>query len=306
MHQILAVRHRLDPFDVRLFQSGLNFHQPHGDGIKRVVVVFALRQLFRQLFQRDGAFAFQRLRGGLVRFRHADGVNQEKVRFRPRVWRDRLQIRVGHGTHAASFHLFVIQFRMHVAHENQNFQRFDVRSRRDHVHRDRDAQSRRCPKFVDQIRRLFTRHVVSDLFAKRVVFAEHFAGDADDFLGMVVVLGENQRFRHPSRIAVRKQLRPQSILVALNDRANLVRRHNGTVKLVRSVCDIVVNLPVRFPARFLIPLQNGKVMRDYTALFRDFRADSQNLVIDVHAVDDRSFIRIFGDDVLVKVAQRHF
>ena len=35
-------------------------------------------------------------------------------------------------------------------------------------------------------------------------------------------------------------------------------------------------------------------------------AASQNFVIDVHAVDDRSFIKVFGNDVLIKVAQSPF
>lgn len=35
-------------------------------------------------------------------------------------------------------------------------------------------------------------------------------------------------------------------------------------------------------------------------------AASQNFVIDVHAVDDRAFIRGFGNDVLIKVAQSPF
>ena len=38
--------------------------------------------------------------------------------------------------------------------------------------------------------------LVGDLLGEVVALAEHLAGDVDDFLGVVVVLGEDQRLRH--------------------------------------------------------------------------------------------------------------
>ena len=100
----------------------------------------------------------------------------------------------GDGAGAAALHLLEVLRRADVAHEEHALQRLHVGAGGDHVDGDRDPQRRASAERLELA--LGVAGGVGDLGGEVVALAEHLPDRGDDLLGVVVVLGEDQRLRH--------------------------------------------------------------------------------------------------------------
>jgi hypothetical protein len=92
---------------------------------------------------------------------------------------------------AAAFHLLEVAAGLHVAHEEQAFERLHVGAGGDHVHGDGDARVVFVAELGEDGLGVFLV-LVGDLFAEGVSFAELLADDLDDVVGVGVGLGEDE------------------------------------------------------------------------------------------------------------------
>src|SRR5574337_652704 len=84
---------------------------------------------------------------------------------------------------------------------------------------------------------------VGDLLRELVAAAPLLAQDADDGLGVVVVLGEDQRLRQ--LVPLREEVAAPAVAQRARDGANLVGRLHAAVQLFGRVLEVVVELPDR-------------------------------------------------------------
>lgn len=131
----------------------------------------------------------------------------------------------------------------------------------------------------------------------------------DDLLGVVVVLGEDQRLGQPVAAAVREQFGEHAVAVGLQHGADLVGIDHGAIEFPGRVFQIGVELFITDLAGALVAhgdLEAGLVGLDPAALLGDAGADAVDLVADVDAVGHRALVGVFGHQVLVEEAQRVF
>ena len=140
------------------------------------------------------------------------------------------------GASAAALHLLKIIAAPHVAHEEQAFERLDVGARGDHVHGHSDAGIIVIPELGEDGFRVFL-HLVGDLLAERVAFAEFLSHGLDDVVSVAVGLGKNECLRDFT--AAREYLR-QLIAKGADDSANLIGVDDVTVELPSVVDDVLV------------------------------------------------------------------
>jgi hypothetical protein len=136
---------------------------------------------------------------------------------------------------------------------------------------------------------------VGDLLHEVVAATEDLAIDADDLLGMVVVLAEDQGLRHLA--AARKQFGGQAVAIGFEHRADLVRHHDGPVELLRGVSEILVELLVALGTGALVADRNLVALRDRAAVLADIGADAIDLIRDVDPVGHRALVGILRDEV---------
>ena len=142
------------------------------------------------------------------------------MRFAPRIGGDGLKFIVGDGARAAPFHLLKEALAFHRTHEKQDFQGFDVGSGRDHVHGHGDARVVAVAEGCDQIFGFGAGCLVGNLLGKLVAFAKLFAHDLHNFVGMAIVLGEDQGFGYFS--APGKEIAEEGVFEGTDHRAHLV------------------------------------------------------------------------------------
>jgi hypothetical protein len=179
---------------------------------------------------------------GLVLLAHADGIDDDEVVLGLGVGRDALQVVGLDDAHAAAFHLLEEGARLDGAHEHDHFHRLDVGAGGDHVHGDGDARHGAGAEGVDEVLRLRAGGAVGDLLGEVVALAELLAHDLDDVLGVVVVLGEDERLGQGSSLAAGEDLGEQLVAEGAHDGADLVRGDHVAVELVGVVGEVVVEL----------------------------------------------------------------
>ena len=133
---------------------------------------------------------------------HTDRIHDDEVRLAVRAGRHSLKIGIADDARAPADHLLEVGGRLDAPHEQQNLNRLDVGAGGDHVDRDGDAGEVAVAELSDQLLRVLLR-LVGDLPAELVPLAELLPNDAHDRLGVVVVLGEDQRLRQPVSLADR-------------------------------------------------------------------------------------------------------
>ena len=141
-----------------------------------------------------------------------------------------------------------------------------------------------------------TRGAVGDLLAEVIALAEHLAGDAHDFLGVVVVLGEDQRL---GRLVAAGEQLGQAVLVGCQDGADLVGRSPcGPAPPGRRR-----NLPPTAPSAAggcACPPSHPPALLDGAALLGDARADAVHLPVHVDAVRHGALAGVLHHQVLVE------
>ena len=142
---------------------------------------------------------------------------------------------------------------------------------------------------------------VGDLAAELVALAELLPDDADDVVGVAVVLGEDDRLGHDG--AVREYLREELVPERPYDGANLVFGDDFAVELVGGVDQVVLELLLSDrPSPPVAPVDvvfgvHGR------SLLGDPGADPVGIEVDVHAVDHGLFVVVLRDHVLLEEAE---
>src|SRR5262249_6878008 len=114
---------------------------------------------------------------------------------------------------------------------------FDVGAGGDHVHGDGDAGIDAIAKTLDEIGWVRAGGAVGDLLAEVVSFAELFAHDLDDVVGVGVVFREDKCLRNYG--AAGKDFSEQPVAKGSYHGADLIGRDNGAVELVFGVDQII-------------------------------------------------------------------
>ena len=108
----------------------------------------------------------------------------------------------------------------HRTHEEQHFQGLDIRAGRDHIDGNGDARIVAVAKGGDEVLWFRAGGFVGDLLGEIVAFAEFFTHDLHDFVGMAIVLGEDERLGN--LCPPRKQVAKEGVLEGADHGANLV------------------------------------------------------------------------------------
>ena len=168
----------------------------------------------------------------LLALRHTDRVNDIKEFLALGVWRDCLQLRRRNGAAAASLHLRVKRFRVHVVKENQHFERTHVSPGRHQRHCHGNAKVHVVAKLLDAFVGVPNR--IGDLLNKVIVRPiEDFFCYLHNQLGVCVRQGKNQRFRQivEIRFTFRIKLRVDRIFIFLKHFSDLVANDNASVEV---------------------------------------------------------------------------
>ena len=251
-----------------------------GKGAYRVFVVHAHHHAHGEVLERHGGFGDERLAGGLEGFGDADSIHDHIVGLATGGGgRDFLEIVMVKRAGAAALHLLEIVAALHVAHEEQAFERLDVGAGGDHVHGHGDARVVVVAELGKDGFGVFF-DLVGDLLAECVALAEFLAHGLDDIVGVAVGLGKNQRFGNFG--TARKYLR-QLVVEGADDRADLVRVDDGTVKFLGGIGDVLVlNLPA-LSARQAFALFNLLTRLESAAPAGLLRVDDIDLVAHIDA-----------------------
>jgi hypothetical protein len=158
---------------------------------------------------------------GLQAFGDADRIDQHEAGLGFRIRGHLAQLFGTDGPRATTLHLLEIEFRFHIAQEDQHLERFHVRAGRDHVDGDRDARIVVVAEGADQRFRIGAVGAIGDLFGEVVAFAEDFPQEPDDLLGMMVVLGEDRKIGDVARRLLGKTRERDAFRLGLDNAAEL-------------------------------------------------------------------------------------
>ena len=200
---------------------------PHADAVQELV-------------ERHGALSFQRVGVGELGLGHADRVDDHEAVLMAGVGGDGVEVGGRDGAYAAALHLLEEAAAADVAHEEDDLDRLDVGTGGNHVHGDDDAGVVAVSERGEQVFGVVPGGLVGDLPAERVALAELLADDADNVVGVAVVLGEDDRLGHDA--AVREYLREELVPERPYDGANLVFGHDIAIELVGGVDQVVLEL----------------------------------------------------------------
>ena len=140
--------------------------------------------------------------------------------------------------------------------------------------------------------------LIGDLLAEVVALAENLPANADNVLGVAVVLGEDERLGHER--ATGKERGENRVLVRLEDGADLRGDDHRAVKFVGGVGEIVVEVLLAEVARGAGAFVHDEAFFDLASLGRDLGLDAVNVVADVDAVGHGPLVAVFHDEVLVE------
>ena len=128
----------------------------------------------------------------------------------------------------------------HVAHEEHDLDRLDVGAGGNHVHGHHDARVEAVAELRDQVLGLGPGGAVGDFLAEVVAGGKLLSDDANDVIGVAVVLGEDDGLWHVP--PAREYLRRHPVAESLDDGAYLVLRHHVSVKLAGRVGQFLLQL----------------------------------------------------------------
>ena len=276
--------------------------QAEGEGGDRGRVGMAPGDLLQQFREADRALALQRgRRVDDLALGDADRVDDHEVGLGGGVLRDAAEVVGGHDADAAPLHLLEVAAALHRPHEHHDLDRLDVGAGGDHVDGDDDARVVVVAELGEEGLRRRAGGAVGDLLAEVVALAEFLADDRDDVIGVGVVLGEDERFRHLG--AVREDLGLQLVAEGADDGADLVDGDDIAVELVRGVGEILVERLPAFLAGLLVAVLDLVRLLDDGPFGGDAGADGVDVVGDVDVVADGVLVGVFHDEVLVEEAE---
>ncbi len=144
---------------------------------------------------------------------------------------------------------------------------------------------------------------VGDLLAEVVSLGEHLAHDADDVVGVGVVLGEDERLGHLG--AAGEGVGQHLVAELLEDGADLAFGDDVAVELVGGVGEVLTEQFEPLGAGELVALVHidaGVAGDDGGALLGDAGADAVNVEVHVDAVGDGLVVAVLHDEVLIEEA----
>ena len=141
---------------------------------------------------------------------------------------DHLEVGVVDGSRTTTLHLLKISAGAHISHKKDALNGLYVGACGDHVYRHCDSQIGRVAELLQEALGIFVG-TVGDFGGEVISLAEHVTHGIDDFLGVVVVLGENQCLRHDR--AVGENLGKETVTEGFQHEADLRLRGHRTVKV---------------------------------------------------------------------------
>jgi hypothetical protein len=297
---------------VGLAEHAVETCEAAGDGGEGGLIPSTHGDAEQELVEGDGGLALHRAGVGLVGLGDADGIDEDEAGFSSGIRRDAGEGVGIDGAGPPPFHLLEVELGADVAQEEQALERLDVGAGGDHVHGDGDAELRGGAEGLDDVLG-FPAGAVGDLFAEVVSFAELFADDIDDVLGVAVVLGEDEGLGHPGFVeahgfgtggAVGEDLGEEFFPEGPDDGAELIGDDNGAVELGFLIGFLgFLDFPA-LGAGEAVALLIVVPRLDCDAFFGDFGFDPVDVVADVHAIGDGLDVRVFGDEVPVEESER--
>ena len=302
--------------------------QAGGERTENVGIGAAEADRFQELFKVYRPVAFERRRFHQGTITDAHSVDDDEVCFRLSVGRNRAQIVFLDNAHAAPFHLFEQVRAAHIAQEHHDFERADIGAGRNHIDRDGDARVVTVAKrFDDRFRlfaylfpnillrlaavvlfhhpaRAFAAGAVGDFLAELVAFAELFAEDLHNIIGVGVVFGEDQGFGNMG--AVRKNLGEELVAEGADHRADLVGNHHIAVQLAAAIGKLLVEQFGTAGAGEAVALFDVKPGIHFGAGPGNLRADIVDVVIDIDAVLNGFGVAVIHHHVAVEKADGLF
>ena len=283
----------------------------------------------RSFVEANGGFLFQRTRFGLHALADANCIDDHVAGLAFDAGIDLFHLGVGHDAHAATFHLLEEILRRDAAHEEDDLQRLDVGAGGDHVHGNGDAREVAIAKGAEDlvgretggafpgdffdfaaVGLLLLFHeaneagAIGDLLAEVVALAEDFAADADDVVGVGVVLGEDERLRQVG--AARKHFSEDFVAEGGEHGANLVGRDDITIEAAGLVGENFVELLPANLARLAVAFVDPKAGVHLRAALRDRGIDAVDVAANVHAVGYGFLVVVFHDEVLLEETEGLF
>ena len=217
------------PSPISVADAAVERREARGKRRKCVLIATSRGDLFEELLEADLAIALQRLGNRFEALGHADRVDQHEAGLGVGVWRHLAQLLGRDRARAPALHLLEILRRLDVAQEDQRLDRLHVGAGGDHVDGDGDARIVVVAELADQKLGIAAVGAIGDLLGEVVALAEHVAHDADDLLGVIVVLGEDKRLRDLA--PAWKELGEQRVPIGLDNGADLVRRNHRAVEV---------------------------------------------------------------------------
>ena len=219
---------------------------------------------------------------------------------------DALHVLKRHRSRAASFHLLVITAAFDIAHKHQNFQWFDVRPRRNHVHSHGDSGKIFHSELLQHRFWVFFASI-GYFFAKLVFLPKFLSDNLDNVFCMAVRFGKNQSFRHfkrPLSMSAVGEHFGQCFLKFFDNCPNLARIHDVFVELFARVFNVFIHgFPDLFSGESLAFVHHFAHFYLF-AVFRNARLNRIDIVRHENAVGNRLFVFVFTDDILIEITIR--
>ena len=214
---------------------------------------------------------------------------------------NRVEVRGSDDADAAALHLLEEVAAAHVAHKEHHLHRLDVGAGGDHVHRDHDAGVEAVAELVNQYLRGSAGGAVGDLLAEVVALGELLPNDVDDIVRVAVVLGEDDGLGHV--FAAWENLGVDAVAESLNDRADLVHRDHGPVKLTWGIGQIILQLlPADLAGEAVAPVHLVSRFDD-APVTGYLRLNAIDVVVDVDPVNHCLPVVVLHHQVLVEEAK---
>ena len=145
---------------------------------------------------------------------------------------------------------------------------------------------------------------VGDLRSEIVALTEHFTYLFYDLLRMVVILGEDQRFRH--RATSRENLGEEPVPECFEHRPDLIGRGHCPIELCCTVIQIIVECLKPLFTSTPVNLRHDGACLNPRSRIADLRADPVHVEVDVDAVSYGFGIGVVRHQVLPEERERLF
>jgi len=217
---------------------------------------------------------------------------------------DRLKIGGINCSCPTPLHLFKIGSRSDGTHKQQTFQRLDISSCRDHIHRYGNTGIVRISKCRNQIFRFFPGSPIGDFLGKIISLVEFFPQNMKNILCVWIVFGKDQGLG--DFCPAGEYLRKEFVSKFLHDSSNLIDWNNRTIQLITAILKVFIQLLPPFFSGQFVPFVNIEAWFNCTAVLGNLGFNRIDFISHIDFIHHSPFMAIFRHDILVEEAERVF